>query len=832
MPKSSNDLNALSQELDQLKKELKEERKARKEAEAQLTKKTAELSRSAGALSDLNKSLEKNITRRTNTLLSLIKNLQSGIILEDENNTLILANERFCEMFNINHNPKDLIGIDSAEIVNQTRHLFKEPEEYKALIEANSNEPQLSVNNKVELANGKFFEIDFIPVNSGDELLGHLWQFKDITERSLYEEMIRNSEEKYRSILENMELGLMEVDTNNVITKVYDRFCDMTGYTAIELIGQNAVEIFRCEDYENLVSVDGSNRSNGASAVFETTLRRKDGESIWVLISGAPFYDAQKQRIGSVGVHYDITDRKNLEHDLIEAREQADNAREAEKQFLANMSHEIRNPINAVVGLINLLYDTKLSPEQFEYINNIKYSAEVLMGLISDILDLSKIEAGKVELNEKEVDIREVVKAVVQTYSFKSIDKDISFFFDVDEKIDFPFFADPTIINQILLNLLGNAVKFTDKGRIEITTTLVEDYGDSCLVQFQISDTGIGIPTDQLTSIFQSFKQANKETKLKYGGTGLGLSIVKQLVEMYHGKISVESEEKEGSTFHFTLHLKKFDQSRDGLVSPAIKSTGQFELKRVLIVEDNKLNQQYLTWLLEKWDISYDVANHGMEALKLIEKEKYDLVLMDIRMPVMDGYETTIRIRNSTQNHNSTIPIIALTASALVDEKAKAIEVGMNHHLTKPFSPEQLKAVLDGLGGENIIEEDVGNDYRFSKELDSEYLMKFYGEDVDRAGLMFEIFLANIDQDLESLGKYFEEKDMESFSSLAHRIKPNFAMVGLPKYTELMKELELKGKSGDFIELEKIVPVFFKEFKEKKDIIVEELSNIKKHLGQ
>ena len=221
-----------------------------------------------------------------------------------------------------------------------------------------------------------------------------------------------------------------------------------------------------------------------------------------------------------------------------------------------------------------------------------------------------------------------------------------------------------------------------------------------------------------------------------------------------------------------------------------------------------------------------------MEALKLIEKEKYDLVLMDIRMPVMDGYETTIRIRNSTQNHNSTIPIIALTASALVDEKAKAIEVGMNHHLTKPFSPEQLKAVLDGLGGENIIEEDVGNDYRFSKELDSEYLMKFYGEDVDRAGLMFEIFLANIDQDLESLGKYFEEKDMESFSSLAHRIKPNFAMVGLPKYTELMKELELKGKSGDFIELEKIVPVFFKEFKEKKDIIVEELSNIKKHLGQ
>lgn len=526
-----------------------------------------------------------------------------------------------------------------------------------------------------------------------------------------------------------------------------------------------------------------------------------------------------------------------LEKELASFRESGKSG-DPEKKFLANMSHEIRNPINAIVGLINLLYDTKLTSEQFEYVNNIKYSADVLMGLISDILDLSKIESGRIELNEKLIDITEVIKAVVQTFSFKTHDRDIQFIVDLEDGLKGPFKIDPTVVNQIFLNLLRNAVKFTEKGTIRISGRILESKDQKSLIQFEIIDTGIGIPKEQLSMIFDVFRQGSLETKLKYGGTGLGLSIVKRLVSIYEGEISVESSVGKGSTFTFSLCLKQPDQDSSELTEPSTREKEYSGVERVLIVEDNKINQQYLTWLLEKWNIAYDVANHGEEALALIEDQKYDLILMDIRMPVMDGYETTIRLRNHSINPNSEVPIIALTASALVDEKEKALEVGMNHHLPKPFSPDQLKRILNNLNSGEALEEieEVQEKkgaleiYKFSSSLNNDFLTSFYGDDIERAGLMFNIFLKNIDNELSRLSKFLIDRDMESFVSLAHKIKPNFAMVGLPEYSESMKDLEFIGKSDDFNGSKAHLSKFLEDFSKKKPDVIEELTRINQFL--
>lgn len=819
-------VSKLKEEIETLKRRVEQEKSARIAIEKQ-NDTSISLHQENQELRKQNEYLKKNIIRRTNSLTTLIKNLHAGILLEDENYRIILINQKFCALFGLDYDPELFVGQGSDESAYSIKHLFEDPAYFENSISRLVTGRKLAVNEIFKMKDGRVLERDFIPVYSGDEYMGHMWQYREVTESFYYEERIRQSEEKYRGIIENMELGLLEVDADHCIVKAYKSFCEMTGYTQEELMGKNAIELFFSKQYWKMIEEQDQKRKSGKQSVYEVQMKRKDGEIIWVLIGGSPFYDENGKFSGSIGIHYNITAQKELENELREARIIAENAREAEKQFLANMSHEIRNPINAIAGIINLLYDTHLSDEQLEYLNNIKYAADILLGLISDILDLSKIEAGKMELNEKHFELDENIRAIVKTYNFKSSDRDISFSYDLDKRLAEPVMADPTVINQILLNLIGNAVKFTEHGDVNISALVVEESETHFVVEIKVTDTGIGISDDQLEQIFNTFHQGNKQTKLRYGGTGLGLSIVRQLLKLYEGTIAVESEQDKGSTFTFTLKLR-----RGHLVkreAEDISGTKNFQsktIRHVLIVEDNKINQQYLIGLLRKWKITYDLANHGGEAVELIEENTYDLVLMDIRMPVMDGYETTIRIRNHTNNPNCNVPIVALTASALVDEKARAFEAGMNFHLTKPFSPDQLVGIMDSISPVDVTVTAEPDKYDFSKELDKEYLETFYEGDLERASLMFQIFLDNIEQEISDLKRLYIAESWEEFGKFAHRVKPNFAMVGLSPFTELMKQFESHGKQNNGTALKEIVPNFFQEYKNKIKLVRRELSRM------
>ncbi len=823
-------LEDLKSQVDILKRRVARERAARQNAEALLEHKSLELYKSNRDLMGLNETLEWRVTERTTTLTTLIQNLNEAILLEDENREILLTNEQFCKEFGINTSPENLIGTHCGKYAAYTESLFEDSKEFTKEIDRLLARKEKVIGTIVKMKSGKVFMRDYIPTYVNGKYVGHLWKYQDITESFQTEQRIKASEEKYRGIIENMKLGLLEVDNDSKIVRAYDRFCDMTGYTSEELVGRNSISLLLPEEHQLTMSEQDKDRINGHQGIYEIELIKKNGARMWVLISGAPLYNSQSEVVGSIGIHYDITDSKRQEEELRKAREMAEKARAAEKEFLANMSHEIRNPINAIVGLINLFYDTNIGQDQLKLLDNIKYSADILLGLLTDVLDISKIESGKMELNEKEFRLATSVKALVQTYSFKS-NKDIAYEVDIDPQIDFLIEADQTILNQVLLNLIGNAVKFTSKGAITTSVRVIDDLGDRVNVLFSVKDTGIGIAEDKVKSIFESFEQGSKQTKLQYGGTGLGLSIVKRLVNMYQGDINVKSVLGKGSEFSFNMFFKKKKDEPQVLDQRPVSELMPEGINHLLIVEDNKINQQYLIGLLDKWEITYDLANHGGEAVDLVKNNAYDVVLMDIRMPVMDGYETTIRIRSMEHNANQSIPIIALTASALVDEKEKALAAGMNFHLSKPFSPEQLLNIFEQLTMDDHLDTTSDSeDFKFSDQLDTDYLDSFYMGDMERAGLMFQIFLSNIGSELDKLKEHFDSENWSELTTLAHRIKPNFVMVGLSDLTDKMLEIEMAGKQSEIDSLKVLVPDFLENFEATHQLIADEQARLSEWL--
>lgn len=414
-------------------------------------------------------------------------------------------------------------------------------------------------------------------------------------------------------------------------------------------------------------------------------------DNLYFETSYKPIFDEQGNVTGVAVYAANITDQINAENDLKDAKILAENAAKTKSDFLSNMSHEIRTPMNAILGMSDLLLEKTKEPESLEYVKSIKYSADNLLVIINDILDFSKIEAGKIVFEDIDFNIHERLLQLKKTFKHKAGEKGLVLDVFIDENVPAMIKGDPYRLNQILFNLVGNSIKFTSKGSVTVYVKRVAAENNKQIFQFKVVDTGIGIPASKLNSIFESFSQAYTDTTRKFGGTGLGLAITKNLTELQSGKIEIESEQDSGTTFTVEIPFNMSNATVKNSTDMATVENKNLDQLRILVVEDNLMNQYVAKQILSKWNALITVADNGKIAVEKLSTDIFDVVLMDLQMPEMSGYEATAFIRSkNTTVLNPTIPIIALTADAFAETKRKVLEAGMNDFVTKPFSQEEL----------------------------------------------------------------------------------------------------------------------------------------------
>lgn len=548
-----------------------------------------------------------------------------------------------------------------------------------------------------------------IIVNGAGQAIKMTGTAQDVTESVQKEELTKlvlAATQSYNSVV--------IIDKNQNIEWVNEGFTRLTNYTLKDLKGKS-ISILRGSNGRQITqqkNVFESILKEKKPVTFENVNYTKNGKEYWVITTATPILgkDGQIERI--IAIETDISLRKQIEEELVEAnriaeqslnkvnrtleelttaKKELEESMKVKSQFMANMSHEIRTPMNAVIGFTDLLLKTPLTNEQKQYIDAVKTSGKNLLVIINDILDFSKIESGKLEFELIDFRLSQVISTVTELMLTKSIEKNIRLSTNIDPRIPDNLIGDPTRLNQILLNLVGNGIKFTNQGEVKITVDLHSEVNNMEELKFSVSDTGIGIPEDKLKTLFKAFTQVSNETTRKYGGTGLGLVIAKELVELQGGTISVQSKVGEGSTFSFYLKFKKGNKSESGNKS----SVENFEVKEleglnVLLVEDNLLNQILAKKVLTDWKLKVEVAENGLIAIDKLEKNNFDLILMDIQMPEMDGYDATHYIREKLISPKNDVPIIAMTAHALTGEAEKCINAGMDDYISKPFDSKIL----------------------------------------------------------------------------------------------------------------------------------------------
>ncbi len=637
-----------------------------------------------------------------------------------------------------------------------------------------------------------------------------------ITETKEFEEKVRVHEKRYRDLFNHSQALICTHDLDGKLLTVNPATCKIMGYEEQEMLGRNLAEYIpekhRHRFEEEYIKPIRS--SNGAIS-GEFCVISKAGEEIYLL-----YKNYRREEPGTepyvIGFSQDITDRIKMEKELRFTKQLTDEIARAKESFLAHMSHEIRTPMNGILGIASLLSKTQLEDQQRNYLQLIQESANNLLVIVNDILDLEKIVAGKLQLETIPFKIVDKIATTIQSFIYRAEEKELGLIFQNFVPADLVVKGDPYRLSQVLNNILSNALKFTETGHITIATRIRENTEETAIVEITISDTGIGIVKERLSTIFEPFEQADATISRKYGGTGLGLAISKNMIEMQNGELLVESEEGKGSAFTIRLPYQiSVEEERDNEVQEIdFKSLGP---RRVLVAEDVELNQFLARHILESWDFEVVIAGNGLEAIEQLGKDAFDCILMDVQMPEMDGIEATHHIRSLADPVKANIPIIALTANALKGDSEKYLAAGMTDYLAKPFDEERLFRVIsrnltrptpvpgpaapltttssDDISAVSKQKNNLNNMSSGNQRLyDLTMVQSVSGGDEGFIKKMVALFIETVPQNMQDLKTALRAENWEQVGKTAHKLKSTIDSMGIKSIRQEIRTVEANAK--------------------------------------
>jgi PAS domain S-box-containing protein len=674
---------------------------------------------------------------------------------------------------------------------------------------------------KTELeAEGIYFLVSFVPSggkNFTDMFATDITGLKkpvsqNTTEKKKAKNKIIQDEEFLQQVIDDLPYLIFVKDHQGKYIFVNKAMAMLSNTSKENIIGKNDFDLFGQKSVaENCQLSDRKVIDTGKEISEEEVFINNEGQKFWFYTIKKPLV-SENGNLYILGITINITERKKALEEVLIAKGISEESIKAKENFISIMSHEIRTPINAVVGITNLLLRETGKPEQNELLHGLKVSSENLLKIVNNILDLSKIEAGKLILENLDFCIKDIIESVKELYVYKAAEKNININISIDDNVPLYVKGDSLRLQQILMNLISNAIKFTEEGKVGIRVTTLETSVDKIHLLFSISDSGIGIPQESLSSIFESFTQADPGISKKYGGTGLGLAIAKKLIELQKGTIRVKSKLNHGSEFIFDLEFEKSNVT--SRISEKETKKNRFNGIKVLIAEDQIMNKMIMVRFLEKENMNTKVAVNGKEVIRFMENEEFDLILMDLQMPEMDGYQTSLYIRNKLKNKK--IPIIALTASADSDIEDKIKAAGINDYITKPFDPSFLfKKIEDNLGLNNkvnyITDQKPVTEMEPTKIIDLTYLQEASGNNKNFLKEMIGIFLAQTPGLIASLYETSKAEDWVEFRKIMHKLKPTITMMGIHELEPEIVSIDNAVKKG--IEIEKL-PDMLKRFED------------------